>query len=149
MAGQANPGQISETEFTRLLQLLSSTSKGRAFLNEYRERFRPEETLGLLDSLKHIEGSMSAVRDQLQPEAIANELRNIAMSLDLAIEGAEIDPEGDETARRFALADQARSELLALAATFGGGDDGAQRAVPDGNAASGAGYRLRDSAVER
>lgn len=149
MAGQANPGQISETEFSSLLHLLSSTSKGRAFLNEYRERFRPEETQGLLDSLKHIEGSMTAVRDQLRPDVIANELRNVAMSLDLAIEGAEVDPEGGETARRFALADQARSELLALAATFGDGADGAAPAKAEGTAAGGAGYRLRDTAVER
>ena len=48
---------------------------------------------------------MESVRDQLQPERIAGELQHIAMTLDIALEGAEADPEGDETARRFALVD--------------------------------------------
>ncbi len=38
------------------------------------------------------------------------------MTLDIALDGAEADPEGDETARRFALVDRARRELQALSA---------------------------------
>jgi hypothetical protein len=121
MAGQAYFGQINETEFSSLLQALSSTSKGRAFLDEYRRRFQPEDTLSLLESLRRIETTMVAVRDQLQPERIADELRHIAMSLDIAIDGAEADPEGDETARRFALAGRARQELETLASHLAGG----------------------------
>lgn len=155
MAGRADFGQISEREFNSLLQALSSTSKGRAFLNEYRQRSQPEDTLGLIDSLQRIEGTMGAVRDQLQPERIADELRNIAMTLDLAIEGAAVDPEGDDTARRFALADRARHELQTLAASLAGGapelvvvgdGDGATQ-EPAGQGQTS--YRLRDPAEER
>jgi hypothetical protein len=42
------------------------------------------------------------------------------MTLDIAIEGAVIDPDGDETARRFALADRARRELATLAHSLRG-----------------------------
>lgn len=170
MAGQAYFGQISESEFNSLLQALSSTSKGRAFLDEYRRRFQPEDTLGLLRSLQRIEATMVAVRDQLQPERIADELRHIAMSLDIAIEGVEADPEGDETARRFSLAGRARQELETLAAHLAGGShelsvvhpedagsddasgDGADRDdadAGDDESLSGLLYRLRDPAVDR
>ena len=160
MAGRANFGQISEAEFSSLLQALSSTSKGRSFLDEYRRRSQPEDTLGLLESLQRIETSVGAVRDQLQPERIADELRHIAMSLDIAIEGAEIDPEGDETARRFALADRARHELQTLAASLAGGaaelavignGDGTPQedAARDRAARARATYRLRDPSAER
>ena len=149
MAGRANSGKISETEFSNLLQMLSSTAKGRAFLDEYRRRFQPEDTAGLLDSLQRIEGTMGAVRDQLQPERIAEELLHVAMSLDIAIEGADANPEGDETARRFALADRARQELQTLAANLAGGADEIALVHPtDGAAAEKGGYRLRDP-VER
>jgi hypothetical protein len=155
MAGRADFGQISEREFNSLLQALSSTSKGRAFLNEFRQRSQPEDTLGLIDSLQRIEGTMGAVRDQLQPERIADELRNIAMSLDLALDGAPADPDGDETARRFALADRARLELQTLAASLAGGaqpvtvtrsGDGAARKASSQGQAS---YTLRDPAADR
>jgi hypothetical protein len=169
MAGQAQFGQISESEFTSLLQALSSTSKGRAFLDEYRRRFQPEDTHGLLQSLQRIEATMVAVRDQLQPERIADELRHIAMSLDIAIEGVAADPEGDETARRFALAGRARHELETLATHLAGGapelsvvhpedaasdevaEDGADRddSIEDGEPRRGLRYRLRDPAVDR
>jgi hypothetical protein len=163
MAGRANLGNISETEFSSLLQMLSSTAKGRGFLDEYRRRFQPEDTLGLLDSLQRIEGTMGAVRDQLQPERIAEELLHVAMSLDIAMEGADADPEGDETARRFALADRARHELRMLAANLAGGvpqlsvvhpedaqaPDGLNGGA-DGDATPGTPrYRLRDPAPER
>jgi hypothetical protein len=150
MAGQAPFGQISETDFSILLEMLSSNMKGRAFLNEYRRRFQPEDTLGLLDSLQRIEGSMDSVRRQLQPEQIADELRHIAMTLDIAIEGAIADEEGNDTARRFALAGQARRELQTLAASLSPG--GAERTVApagDNQANDRAGYRLRDPSPER
>lgn len=148
MAGRANFGKISEGEFSDLLEILSSTSKGRSFLDEYRRRFQPEDTVGLLDSMHRIEESMGTVRDQLRPERIAEELLHIAMSLDFAIEGAEADPEGDETARRFALADRARQELRTLASNLAGGPDEIALVHPASSAAADGtgGYKLRDPA---
>jgi hypothetical protein len=118
MSGQKKIGHISEPEFADLLQALSATTKGRSFLDEYRRRSRPEETLGLIDSMSAIEKTLGAVRDELQPQTIVNELRHVSMTLDIALDGAAPDPEGDETARRLALVDQARRELETLAATL-------------------------------
>jgi hypothetical protein len=148
MGGQASFGAISESEFSNVLEILSSTSKGRSFLDEYRRRFQPEDTASLIDSMHRIEDSMDSVRDQLQPERLAEELLHIAMSLDFAIEGAEADPDGDETARRFALADRARSELRTLAANLSGGPDEIALIHPTGNAVAeeAGGYKLRDPA---
>jgi hypothetical protein len=120
MAGRKRFGPISEPDFNDLLQTLSATTKGRSFLDEYRRRCQPAETFGLIQSLSQIEATLGTVRDQLQPERIADELRHISMTLDIAIEGAEADPEGDETARRFALCDVARHELAALAHSLRG-----------------------------
>lgn len=120
MAGRKKLGPLSEPDFANLLQALSATTKGRSFLDEYRRRCLPAETLRLLDSLSQIETTLGAVRDQLQPERIADELRHISMTLDIAIEGVKADPEGDETARRFALADRARHELATLAHSLAG-----------------------------
>jgi hypothetical protein len=116
MAGRKDFGRISESDFSCLLQALSTTTKGRSFLLEYRRRGQPEETLELLDSLQRIETTIEGVRSQLQPELIAGEIQHVAMTLDIVLEGAEIDPEGDETARRFALVERARRELAALSA---------------------------------
>lgn len=150
MAGQANLGHISEADFSSLLQALSSAPKGRAFLDEYRRRFQPEDTQGLMESLQRIETTSAAVHDQLRPERIAEELRHIAMSLDIAIEGAELDEEGDDTARRFALCARARRELQTLAASLAGGTPAPSVAtVSDGVGQEGARYRLRDPAAER
>ena len=96
-------GQISEPDFQNLLQALSATTKGRSFLAEYRRRSGPEETFELLDSLQRIERAIASVRDQLQPERIADELsprRDDARDRHRRRGG---DPDGDETARRFAL----------------------------------------------
>lgn len=120
MAGRKKLGPISEPEFAHLLQALSSTTKGRSFLDEYRRRCQPAETLGVLNSLGRIETTIGAVRDQLQPERIAQELRHVSMTLDIAIDGAEMDPEGDEIERRFALVDRARLELATLARGLAG-----------------------------
>jgi len=114
MAGRKDFGRISESDFSSLLHALSATTKGRSFLKEYSRRARPEETLGLLDSLQRIETTIDGVRSQLKPELIAGELQHVAMTLDIALEGAEIDPEGDEAARRFALVERARLELESL-----------------------------------
>ena len=157
MTGRASLRQISEAEFSRLLEMLSSTAKGRQFLDEYRRRLQPQETLGLLDSLHRIESTMGSVRDQLQPQRIAEELRHIAMSLDIAAEGAVIDPEGSADARRFALVDHARRELQTLAENLGSdaADPAAARPatrptdVPVDAPRDGIGYRLRDPAPER
>ena len=120
MAGRRKSGRIDESDFDSVLQTLSATSKGRSFLTEYARRSRPEETLGLIDSLERIESTMAGVRDQLQPERMADELRHVSMTLDIAIEGAEIDAEGSDTARRFALVDRARRELQTLAESLFG-----------------------------
>jgi len=115
MAGRSRFETISEPDFANVLQVLSSTTKGRAFLHEYRQRSRPEETLGLLQALAQIEATLANVREQLQPERIADEVRHIAMTLDIALNGAPVDAAGEETARRFALVERARQELAALA----------------------------------
>ena len=115
MAGQTKIGNISESDFASLLKALSGNAKGRAFLAEFRRRSRPEETFLLLDTLGRIEAAMASVRDQLQPARIADELRRIAMILEIAADGAEANAEGDEAARRMALIARGRSELMALA----------------------------------
>jgi hypothetical protein len=112
--------QISEGEYSLLLQLLSATKKGRAFLAEVRRRSRPEDIQTLRRSLQLIQQAMTTLRDQLQPARVADELREIAMTLEFATEGVIADPEGTETARRMALVNRARSELSALAGTFAG-----------------------------
>ena len=120
MPGRRKIGPISEPDFDNLLQALSATTKGRMFLEEYRRRCQPAETLGLLNSLARIEASINAAKDQLQPERIAQELRHIAMTLDIALDGAEANSNGDTTARRFALAERARRELVTLAKSLAG-----------------------------
>jgi hypothetical protein len=120
MAGREKFGPLSKPDFDILLQALSSTTKGRQFLEEYRRRCQPAEIVGLLNSLSQIESTFGTVRDQLQPERMADELRHISMTLDIAIDGAPIDPDGDDIARRFALCDRARQELAALANSLSG-----------------------------
>ena len=109
MAGRTSFGQISEPDFQNLLQALSATTKGRSFLAEYRRRCGPGETFELLDSLHRIERSIASVRDQLRPERIADELRRVAMTLEIATDGTAADADGDETARRMALVSHARA----------------------------------------
>lgn len=120
MTGQASLGAIAEADYGKLLQALSATGTGRAFLLEYRRRTRPQETSALLDALSRIEDSIGSVRDQLQPERMADELRHVAMTLEIAAEGAPADPQGDMFARRMALVERARSELATLAASLAG-----------------------------
>jgi hypothetical protein len=120
MAGHTSFGRISDSEFFSLLQELSGTGKGRSFLDEYLRRARPQETGALLDALARIEATIAIVRDQLQPERIADELRRIAMTLEIATDGAVADADGDEPARRMALVDRARQEISALAAGLAG-----------------------------
>lgn len=120
MTGRNKRGPLSEPDFSNLLKALSSTNKGRSFLDEYLRRSLPAETLRLIDSLSVIQTTLGTVQDQLQPERIADELRHISMTLDIAIEGVKIDDEGDETARRFALVDRARQELATLSHTLRG-----------------------------
>jgi hypothetical protein len=120
MGGETPFAQISDGEYSRLLETLSATKKGRGFLAEVRRRSRPKDVETLLRSLQLIERAIGSLRDQLQPERVADELRHIAMTLDIATEGMVADPEGTETARRVALVNHARSELSALARTFAG-----------------------------
>ena len=119
MAGHTSLGRISDPEFFSLLQELSGTSKGRSFLDEYLRRARPQETDSLLEALGRIEATIATVRDQLQPERIADELRRIGMTLEIATDGATVDAAGDEAARRLALVERAGQEIAALAASLG------------------------------
>lgn len=121
MSGQTSIGSISEAEFGRLLQALSATVKGRRFLAEYRRRSRPEETFALIDALQRIESTIAGMRDHLQPASIADELRRVAMTLEIATDGVSADPEGDATARRMALVVRAQEELAMLAGGLCGG----------------------------
>jgi hypothetical protein len=134
MTGRTDRGAISDADYFSLLGALSATPKGRAFLTEYARRVRPDETLSLLDSLGRIEAAIGSVRDQLQPERIADELRRVAMTLEIAIEGATADVAGDEIARRLALVERGRSELTTLAEGLAayGPELGASAGVSDG-----------------
>jgi hypothetical protein len=120
MAGRSRFETISEPDFANVLQVLSSTTKGRAFLHEYLQRSRPEETLGLLQALAQIETTLAGVREELKPERIVDEVRHIAMTLDIALDGAPVDAVGGETARRFALVERARRNWGAGACAAGG-----------------------------
>jgi hypothetical protein len=120
MAGRVSIGQISESDFSNLLRALSATTKGRAFLAEYARRERPGETESLFESLQRIEATIATIRDQLEPDRIANELQRIAMTLEIAIDGVSRDPEGSEVERRFALVERVREEVVALAKGLGG-----------------------------
>ena len=120
MGGETPFAQIGEGEYSHLLQTLSATRQGRAFLAEVRRRARPEEIQTLRRSLQLIQQAINGLRDQLQPARVADELRQIAMTLEIATEGMVADPEGTETARRIAFVNRARSELSALAATLAG-----------------------------
>ncbi len=131
MAGRTDSGHITDSDFSSLLQALSASTKGRAFLAEFRRRSRPEATSTLIEALRRIEASIASVRDQLQPARIADELHRVSMTLEIAAEGAEADPAGDEAARRMALINRARLEISALAASLSGGS-----APAEGDAAS-------------
>ena len=137
MAGKPNSAQISEADFSGLLSALSGNTKGRAFLAEYLRRARPDETEQLLGSLQRIEATIGSVRDQLQPERIADELRRVAMTLEIALEGALADAAADEYLRRMALVDRARSELVSLADSLAS-EAPAERSSLDQLAAEGA-----------
>jgi hypothetical protein len=120
MMGRGSFEQIDETDFSSLLEALSATTKGRAFLAELHRRARPAETENLLEALDRIERTMAGVRDQLQPERLAEELRHVSMALEIAAEGVPADMDGDEPARRMALVNRARAELDALVASLAG-----------------------------
>jgi hypothetical protein len=130
MAGRTHGETISDAEFSDLLGALSANRKGRAFLAEYSRRARPEDTLSLLDSLGRIEATIGSVRDQLQPERIADELRRVAMTLEIALDGARADGPRDEYERRLALIERGRLELTTLAASLAGRSE-ARPAPPD------------------
>jgi hypothetical protein len=127
MAGEARFGQIGEADFSQLLQALSATTKGRSFLAEYRRRCRPDDDSALFTALERIERSMASVRDQLRPERIADELRRIAMTLEVATAGLDARGDANEFARRTELVDHARTELAALAAGLAAGPAGPER----------------------
>jgi hypothetical protein len=146
MAGQPHLGDISEQDYSSLLEALSGTPKGRAFLAEYLRRSRPEETGQLFGSLQRIEARVAAIGAELQPRRLADELRRIAMTLEIAIDGAALDPEGDETARRMALVERSRAEIAALAAGLAG--EIGPSPIPSGNPGDGAAFDPGGTAVD-
>ena len=91
MANAIQSGLLSEREYEALVKALTATAKGRAFLNEYVARARPEETRNLLDAVRQIEASLSVLREQLVPGRIAAELPRIA---------ADLQRSGDDNALR-------------------------------------------------
>jgi hypothetical protein len=129
MAGRTSFEQITEADFSSLLEALSASEKGRRFLDEYRHRNRSEEALRLFDSLKRIETTIAGIRGQLPPGWLTAELLDVAMTLEIALDGAAADPEGDDAARRFALVSRARVELASLAGSLG---DGTAPLKPEG-----------------
>lgn len=133
MAGRAITEPISDAEYRVLLDALSATEKGRLFLEEYRQRNRPQESFTLLESLKRIEAIVATLQEELRPEQLAEELRRVAMTIEIALDGAGADPNGSDAARRFALIGQARIELVSLAtALVGRGAGSPDTATPDG-----------------
>ena len=102
MAGAVQSGLLSEREYDALIRALSATVKGRAFLREFAERSRPQETRNLLQAVHQIEDNVSAVREQLLPAKIAEDLQRIAGDL----KGSADDPD---------IRDQAISDLGRLA----------------------------------
>lgn len=113
MAGQPQSGRLSEPDFDDLLQALSATAKGRLFLSEYLRRFRPHDTRMLLEALHRIEAAMNVLRDQLEPERLAGELRRLATTIEIAASDASADA-GDGQ-QRSALLRRVRSDLLVIA----------------------------------
>jgi hypothetical protein len=120
MASRAITEPLSDADYSLLLEALSSSGKGRLFLEEYRRRNRPTESSTLLDSLQRIEAIVATVHEQLLPEQLAEELRRIAMTIEIALDGVDADPKGGDAARRFVLIAQAHKEMASLAASFAG-----------------------------
>lgn len=120
MAGRAITEPLSNAEYKVLLDALSATEKGRLFLDEHRRRNRPYESSTLLDSLKRIEGIVATIQEELQPEQLAEELLRVAMTVEIALDGVDSDPDGSDAARRFALIGEARMELVSLATALAG-----------------------------
>lgn len=106
MAGASQSGLLSEREYEALLAALSSTAKGRAFLNEHIVRTRPEETRNLLSAVRQIEASLLELRKQIVNEGLADELQRIANDLRHA---------GDDPIRR----QKAAADLLRMAEQLG------------------------------
>jgi len=99
----------------RLVARFLATVPAGTELGIVEENERQEVRLAL-DGVVEQEGEVFErfrVRYKVRPPA--DELRHVAMTLDLAVEGAGADAEGDETARRFALVARARRELAVLA----------------------------------
>ena len=115
MSGQMRTEQFSETEFSDLLQALSATAKGRFFLAEFLRRHRPQETRMLLDALRRIEATVELLRDQLEPERLAREMRRIAGNLDIAAEDARQGCADQGDAPLAVLLARASADLEALA----------------------------------
>lgn len=120
MAGQPQFGRLSEPEFDHLLQALSATTKGRLFLAEYVRRARPQETRMLLDALQRIEAAMNILRDQLEPERLADELRRLATTLEIAADTASAGAADD--GQRQALLGRVRLDLETMAENLASAD---------------------------
>ncbi|MBK1622525.1 hypothetical protein [Afifella marina] len=69
---------LTDIEYETMLSALTSTSKGRAFLDEYVRRSRRTETRSLMAAMTRLATNVSTLRTQLKPSQIARELTRIA-----------------------------------------------------------------------
>ncbi len=90
MAGQEWPGHLNDHDFDEVHGALAATAKGRAFLREFAERARPDDTKSLFTALGRIEESLSLVRESLKPAALATDLNAIAETIaNFAVNGLD------------------------------------------------------------
>lgn len=129
MVAYRQPGRLSDEDFSTVLEALSATAKGRHFLAEYIRRSRPPETRMLLDALQRIEAHLHRVREQLQPERIAGELRRVAAML--ATAEAARSGGSRAAAELLALIESAVGDLLALAESLEPPDGAAPAPRPE------------------
>ena len=120
MAGHMQSEQLNEEDFSEILYALSATAKGRHFLAEHLRRYRPQENRMLLDALHRIEATVRLLRDQIQPERLASEMRRIASTLDIAVEDARETASSADDWRRGDLLARASADLTALALALTG-----------------------------
>ncbi|MHA1188922.1 MAG: hypothetical protein ACTSSQ_00450 [Alphaproteobacteria bacterium] len=124
---------MSGHDFEEVHSALAATAKGRAFLREYAERARPDDTKSLFTALGRIEESLSLVRDSLKPAALANDLNAIAETIaNLAANGPKaigsVNSDQDITISVDEI-EKITLQIKALASALDSGSD--RRAEPD------------------
>ena len=90
MAGRERLGHLSDREYEAVRSALMATAKGRAFLQEFAERARPDDTRALLLALRRMEESLALIRENLQPGTIAGTLRRIGERLSDLLNHGEV-----------------------------------------------------------